>query len=219
MKLLLTSGGITNTSIATALQNLVEKPFKEVNVAFIPTAANVESGDKDWLILNYKELYDLGIHELDIVDFSAVTRDVWLPRLQHADILVFGGGNTFHLMYCAEKYGLKEELLKLLQTRVYVGISAGSMITTKNLALSQSRTLYSEEIGQLQQDDEGLGFVDFHIRPHLHSPWFPKVRSEVVKPLADQLQEPVYAIDDNTAIQVINGEITLVSEGKWQLFD
>ena len=49
MKLLLTSSGFTNSSISDALLDLTKKPFNELNLAFIPTAANVEKGDKEWL--------------------------------------------------------------------------------------------------------------------------------------------------------------------------
>lgn len=41
MKLLLTSAGITNDSIAKSLLDMVGKDVKDIKVAFIPTAANV----------------------------------------------------------------------------------------------------------------------------------------------------------------------------------
>jgi peptidase E len=50
MKLLLTSGGLTNKSIADALFELVGKRPEETSLVFIPTASNVEMGDKGWLI-------------------------------------------------------------------------------------------------------------------------------------------------------------------------
>ncbi len=50
MKLLLTSGGITNESIARVLFDLVGKTASEISIAFIPTAMNVGSGDKNWFI-------------------------------------------------------------------------------------------------------------------------------------------------------------------------
>lgn len=42
MKLLLTSGGLINNSIISALKDLTQKPFEELNLAFIPTASNKE---------------------------------------------------------------------------------------------------------------------------------------------------------------------------------
>lgn len=46
MRLLLTSAGITNRLIANALVSMVGKDARDIKVAFIPTAANVEEGDK-----------------------------------------------------------------------------------------------------------------------------------------------------------------------------
>ena len=42
MKLLLTSGGLENESIISALKDLAQKPLNKLNLAFIPTASNVE---------------------------------------------------------------------------------------------------------------------------------------------------------------------------------
>ncbi|NTU73100.1 hypothetical protein HGB07_02910 [Candidatus Roizmanbacteria bacterium] len=46
MKLLLTSGGIMNGSMIAALKELAQRPLSELYLAFIPTAANLEAGDK-----------------------------------------------------------------------------------------------------------------------------------------------------------------------------
>jgi len=102
MKILLTSGGLSNKSIVDALLELTERPFAELNLAFVPTAANVESGDKDWLIADLVTCTKLGFKSIDIVDISAIPKDVWLPRLQEADVFFFEGGNTYHLMEWVE---------------------------------------------------------------------------------------------------------------------
>lgn len=218
MKLLLTSAGITNNTIARALLKLNGKPFAETTMAFIPTAANVEEGDKDWLIDDLVHCKELGLSALDIVDISALPREIWEKRLQVADIIVVGGGNTYHLMYWMKKSGLADIMTELLKTKVYMGISAGSMVQTHNLALSQSAQLYSEYMGD-EDIQKGLGNVHFQIRPHLNSPWFPKIREEYLTERAKEINEPIYAIDDNTAIQVVDDNIEIVSEGKWLTFN
>ena len=214
MKLLLTSGGFTNKTIVNALQDLTSKPFKDLSLAFIPTASNVEEGDKGWLVDDMNNAKKLGFSSFDIVDLSALAREMWEKRLRAVDIIMVGGGNTFHLMYWMNKSGLSEILRDLLKTKVYVGISAGSMVMAPSLALSQSAKLYYEDIGT-DKMDEGLGFVNFQVRPHLNSEWFPKVRDEYLKELAKGIKDPIYAIDDDTAIQVDGGKIHVVSEGKW----
>ncbi len=218
MKLLLTSAGITNDSIKKALLKLNGKPFAESKLAFIPTAANIEEGDKDWFIDDIVHCKDLGLSAIDIVDISALTREIWEKRLRAADIIVVGGGNTYYLMYWIITSGLTEIIDELLETRVYMGISAGSMVQTQNLALSQSAKIYSEYIGH-EPVEHGLGNVPFHIRPHLNSPWFPLASEANISLRARELKEPVYAIDDNTAIQIVDGEVEIISEGTWLLLN
>ena len=130
--MLLTSAGIKNDSIAKALEELVGKTANGVRIAFIPTAANVEEGDKGWLIEDYRNLKKRE-YEVDIVDISALPREMWEPRLKQANVIMVGGGNTFHLMYWLRKVGLDKLLPELLKTRVYVGISAGSMVVSKSI--------------------------------------------------------------------------------------
>ncbi len=218
MKLLLTSAGFTNKTIIASLQELVARPFDTVNLTFIPTAANVEFGDKSWLIDNYNECMKLGFRQLDIVDISAIPKDMMLARLDQTDILMFGGGDTAHLMYWLEKSGLKEMLPGMLETKLYVGISAGSMVATKNLALADSQKLYSEEIGK-RAKISGLGFVEFHICPHFNSEFFPNVTTGNLQKIAKEFKEPIYAIDDNTAIEVIDEHVEVITEGEWKKFN
>lgn len=218
MKLLLTSAGLSNKSISKALLELAGKPFSQLKLVFIPTAANVEKGDKDWLIKDFINCKNLGFKSIDIVDISAIPRDMWLPRLEEADVLLVGGGNTFHLMNWVEKSGLKGFLSGLLNTRIFVGISAGSMIACRGLDLSMSERLYDDKPGEFKKD-EGLGYVDFLIRPHLNSPYFPDVNLKNLEEISKELPDTFYAIDDNTAIKVVDGEIAVISEGEWKKFN
>ena len=219
MKLLLTSGGITNQSMVNELLALVGKPAEELSIAFIPTAANVEEDDKSWLINDLVNFKNLKPKMLDIVDISAVSKDIWQPRLEAADVLVFGGGNTFHLMQHTRTSGLAELLPELLKTRVYVGISAGSMIAAPSLLPPGTQLLYyPDEVGEYHEE-KGLGFVDFYVRPHLNAPHFPKVRDENLQQLAKQVPETIYAIDDETAISVVDRKVKVITEGEYKIYN
>ena len=175
MKLLLTSGGITNPSISKALFELVGKRPQDTSLVFIPTASNLEMGDKDWLINDLINLKNQNFKYIDTADISAVPKNIWLPKFEAADVLFFEGGETSYLMEWINKSGLKEILPELLKTKVYVGLSAGSCVTGKDLCLKISQTLYDED---LDKTDEiaGLNYVDFYFLPHLNSEWFPKLR-------------------------------------------
>ncbi len=217
MKLLLTSGGLENKTMIDALRDLVGKDFKDANLVFIPTAANVEKGDKWWLIGDLAKCKELGFKEVDIVDIAAVSQDIWEPRLRNADVLMVGGGNTSYLMGQIKKSGLVKVLSDLLKSRVYVGISAGSMVVAPKLKEKEMQRLYEEPI--IDDDtNEGLGFVDFLVVPHMNSPYFPRA-SELIDEVAKDIEIPLYAIDDQTAVKVVDGDTEVVSEGKWKRFN
>ncbi len=218
MKLLLTSSGKTNKSIEKELLNLLGKPFSKANLTFIPTAANVDKGDKSWLVDDMNNFRKLDFALFDIIDISAVPKNIWLSSFKKADILVFGGGDVYHLLGWVKKSGLEKVLPELLKTKVYVGISAGSMVTAKNISLSTDGILYYEKTGGVK-NKKGLGLVDFELRPHLNSKWFPKVRLPYLEKLAKKIPYGFYAIDDNTAIKVVDGKTSIVSEGEWKKFN
>jgi dipeptidase E len=219
MKLLLTSSGITNPTIAKALLDLVGKPAEEISLAFIPTAMNPEGRDKSWFIRNLNEFKSQNFKMIDIVDISALPREVWQPRLEGADILFFSGGNTPHLMRWIEESGLKELLPELLKTRVWAGISAGSIVTAPTLELSNKDKMIFYEKNYGYKANKGLGLVDFHIRPHLNSPKFPNARKEVLEEVAKEIPQTIYAIDDQMALKVVDGVVEVVGEGEYLVFN
>jgi len=116
------------------------------------------------------------------------------------------------------KSGLNLLLPKLLKNRVYVGVSAGSMITGKSCNLSTAQLVYGENLDK-KKELRGLNFVDFYFLPHLNSPSFPHVRANFIKKLAQKQPETIYALDDNSALKIINKKIDVVSEGKWLIFN
>lgn len=218
MKLLLTSSGNTNKSIENAILDLLGKPFQKAKLVFIPTAANPEEGDKSWLVDDMNNFKKLNFSRFDVVDISAVPKSIWHPIFKKADIFVFGGGDTIYLRESIRKSGLEIILPELLKTKIYVGISAGSMVTAKNISLSTAGILYYEKYGKFK-NRKGVGLVDFELRPHLNSKWFPKVKLPYLKELAGKASYTLYAIDDDTAIKVVDDKASIVSEGEWKKFN
>ena len=209
MKIMLTSNGLVNDSLRNAFKKLVGKD--EIKIVFILTAANVvDDGDKGWLINDLNNCQKVGI--VDIVDISAISKDLWLPRLKKADAMVVGGGDTIYLMEQIKKSGFDKELEELLKTRIYVGISAGGMVTNKTIKLS-SELIFDEGIEG--KEYPGMGLVDFYVRPHLNSEYFPKMRNEFLKEIAPKFDGDLYALDDDSAVIIENGKVEIVSEGKW----
>jgi dipeptidase E len=228
MKLLLTSNGLSNSSIAKGFIELIGKNPQDSKVAFIPTAGMVEEGDKDWLINDLSRIKKLGFY-LDIVDLAQLRKNEWLKRLEDCDAIFVGGGNTFYLSYWMEKSGFFAELPKLLESKVYAGISAGSMIVTPSLRVT-SQVLSRD--GKLADEEYSSGFgppgrssskttelVPFLVRPHFNSRVFFENNHKFVEKVTKDLAIPIYVIDDQTAIKVIDDKVEMVSEGKWERFN
>lgn len=222
MKLLLTSAGITNESIKEALRDLVGKPYKDIKIAFIPTAAFAETGHNDWLIDDMYRVKQTGAC-VSVIDIAQLSKVELLSRLEDVDVIFVGGGNTFYLSYRMQKSGLMQALPELLKTRVYAGISAGSMVVGDSLRVTSQAVakgkLIDEEYDELGPEGKSSAktakLVKFVVRPHLNSRFFPKVSGVYVQEVAKELNVPIYAIDDQSAIKVRDGKIEVVSEGEW----
>ena len=219
MKFLLTSNGLSNPSIAKALFELVGKPAAETTIAFIPTAMNPGAGDKGWFIDDLANIKKQEVESIDIVDISALPRDVWQPRLEVADVLFFSGGNTVHLMYWIKESGLIELLPEFLKTKVWAGISAGSMVTNPSLALSsKDKMMYYEEVFGYKSE-EALGLVDLYVRPHFNSPHFPQANKATLTEIAKQIPTVIYGLDDMSALKIVDGKVEIVSEGEYLILN
>jgi dipeptidase E len=219
MKLLLTSAGISNISIRNALVDLLGKPIEESKAVFIPTAIYGITGGGEIIRKVIcgtlgDPFCDAGWKSLELLELTALPtlkKELWVARLQEADALLVGGGDCQYLCYWMQHSGLADMLPLLLQTKVYVGLSAGSMIMTRFGTTYGNHTLPADS-------DKSLGFVDFAIHPHLDYEGFPDNSLANLEKLASTLPMCSYLIDDNTAIKVIDGRIEVISEGRWKLF-
>ncbi len=219
MKLLLTSNGLSNKAIAQALLRLAGKPASATHVAFIPTSANAESGDKDWLINDLNNLRKQKFKSIDLVDISALPRTVWLPRLKKADVLFFGGGNTVHLIYWFRKSGLIKLLPNLLKTRVYAGISAGSIVAAPTIALSSDHNPPFKYEDPKFYSKKGLNLVNFYNRPHFNTPEFPKASAHYLIKRAKEIPGKIYALGDQSAVVVDGERVSIVGKGPFHVFN
>ncbi len=243
MKLLLTSAGISNTSIRNALVELLGKPIAEANALFVPTgvypfrygqrfAWNPISGEAALHMcqLGWKSM---GILELSVL--PSIDKSNWLPSLEEADALLVWGGDPLFISYWMQQSGLFKLLPSLIDKLVYVGVSAGSMVAASVFAetYSEDRScagspLTTEDISFSSPEGEtrrtlvtaeGIGLIDFAVIPHYENKNNIDTCSSNAEKWASKLSVPVYAIDDNTAIKVINGSVEVISEGKWKLFN
>jgi dipeptidase E len=219
MKLLLTSAGISNKSIYNALVGLMGKPISEASALLIPTAIyGVAGGHQIIRKVICGTLGDpfceLGWKSLGLLELSALPslkQEFWIDTVFNTDALLVGGGDCQYLTYWMKQSGLAELLPTLLEKIVYVGLSAGSMIMTSYGTTFGNHSLPAET-------DRSLGLLDFAIHPYLDHEWFPDNALANLEKLATTIPVPSYAIDDQTAIQVSDGNINIISEGNWKLF-
>jgi dipeptidase E len=218
MKALLTSAGISNPSIHNALISLLGKPVAECNALFVPTAiwginngGNIVRGVINGTLGD--PFCEMGWKSLGLLELTAlptIKQECWLPKLRETDVLLVGGGDCQYLTYWMQQSGLTDLLPSLLEKMVYVGLSAGSMITTRFGTTFGNHNLPPET-------PKSLGWFDFAIHPHLDYPTFPENSLANLEILSATLPMPSYLIDDQTAIKVVDGNVEVVSEGKWKL--
>jgi dipeptidase E len=241
VKLLLTSSGISNASILDALVELLGKPITESSALVIPTAILPFSSGPELaarLIRGEVQtpLTNLGWRSLGVLELTAlpsIDREVWVPTVQAADALLFWGGDPLYLAFWMKESGLTD-LLASLPTTVYVGTSAGAIAAASTFGetYTEPRTgsghaLTSEEMVFATPDGDvnrafvtaaGAGLIDFAVIPHLDSPGHPDASLANAQTWAARLPVPTYAIDDQTALKVVDGVVEVVSEGTWRLF-
>jgi dipeptidase E len=218
MKLLLTSAGIKNPSIQEALVDLLGKPIAESSALCIPTGMypfpGGGSGAYQFISGTAPSpMCELGWKSLSVLELTAlpsISREYWIAAVQEADALLVWGGDVLYLCRRMRESGLAD--LPALRETVYVGTSAGSIVTAPIFGET------TDNPATLFVIDKGLGLVDFALLPHVGHERFPENTLANVERLAARIGVPTYALDDQTAIKVVDGAVEVISEGHWELF-
>ena len=219
MKLLLTSAGIKNASIQDALVELLGKPIAESDALCIPTAlyGHPMAGPRQaWQCISGQErgtpTVGLGWKSMGVLELTALPSldaERWVPLVRETDVLLVEGGDAAYLCHWMRASGLTDLLPSLPET-VWVGVSAGSMVLTPRIG--EDFVNWHSPAG-----DRTLGVVDFSIFPHLDNPDLPWNTMAAAEEWAAGLSGSAYAVDDETAIKVVDGTVEVVSEGNWKL--
>ncbi|MCW2795571.1 Type 1 glutamine amidotransferase-like domain-containing protein [Nocardioides sp.] len=220
MKLLLTDSGVKNPSIQNALVDLLGKPIAESSALCIPTAMyghpNVGPGERAWQFISGTSdnpMVNLGWKSVGVLELTAlpsIDKDLWVPLVRETDALLVAGGDVLYLCHWMRESGLADLLPTLTET-VWVGLSSGSMVMTPRVG---------DDFVQWRPPgggDETLGLVDFSICPHVNGEGRPGNTMAEAEEWAAGIEGPAYAIDEQTAIQVVDGTVEFISEGKWTL--
>jgi dipeptidase E len=242
MRALLTSSGIKNRSIHDALVGLLGKPIAESSALVIPTALYPFPGGPGmaWRAICGKgpsPLCELGWNSLGVLELTAlpsIDDSAWVPTVRDADALLACGGDPLFLASWMRRSGLTGLLPTLRSEAVYVGVSAGSIAAASTFVetyrepprgtdgpLKSENIVFATSEGDIDRvlvTGQGAGLVDFAVIPHLDHPDHPDASWTNAKRWAARIPAPTYAIDDETAISVVDGAAQVVSEGRWELF-
>lgn len=224
MRFLLTSAGIKNATMHDALVDLLGKPIAECGALCIPTAIYPFPGGPAMAYrflsgATASPMVELGWKSLGVLELTAlpsIQKEVWMATVREADALLVYGGDVWYLTRWMRESGLAD-LLPSLRDTVYVGVSAGSMVTAP---------IFGETYGDPDRPfviDKGLGLVDFALLPHVDHENHPESTMAKVERMAAEVPVPTYAIDDQTAIKVVTGAdgagtVGVISEGHWKRF-
>jgi dipeptidase E len=223
VKFLLCSSGISNPSIQAALLELLGKPIAESSALCIPTGVQPFPGGPEHVYrfisgATRSPMCGLGWKSLGVLELTAlpsVKPEDWIPAVEEADALLVWGGSPLYLCHWMRASGLADLLPSLRPETVYVGTSGGAMVATPDFG----GTTYDES-EPLTGSDEALGLVEFSVFPHLdREDGLPQTPLDEIEAWAAGLTVPAYVIDDQTAITVVEGNVEVVTEGRWLLID
>jgi len=220
MQLLLTSAGITTERLHGALRSMLRAPIDECRALCIPTAgyANRGGAQRAWNFISGNEpetpMCELGWAEVGVLELTAlpsIDPEVWEPMVAETDVILVNGGDPLYLVHWMLRSGFAP-LISELERPVYVGLSAGSMALTPRVG--------DDFVGWQPPGggDAGLSLVDFSIFPHLDHEQLPENTMADAERWAEALGTPAYALDDRSGLQIVDGEVTVISEGHWRQF-
>lgn len=202
-KLFLSSMSVNGPEQTRAFLEWAGKDPQDIRMALIENAADVEDGDKQWVIDQRAALARVA-GKLTIVDLTAYTENNQGLRdlLAAQDVIWLGGGNTYYLRWLlaeTEADGMIKDLTAAGMR--YGGGSAGAIIAGPTISGFEP---VDDPNGAPQVILGGLHLTDIVILPHAESKDFGSGMIEVTENVARAGFE-TRALTDSQAL-VIDGD-------------
>lgn len=177
--------------------------LKGKRIAYIPTAANGGYPYDDWRANSstWNYINTVGAEVTPVVLEEYQNSSV-IEQLKNKDIIWFAGGMCGYLMYWVRRCEIDTNINDILKDSVYVGSSAGSMVTYKDLTLAD---WYIGESEPGASSIPGFGLVDFEIYPHYEDHLYDQIKSLYKG-------KKIYLLKDGEEIIVENGNVNVVGE-------
>ena len=177
----------------------------EKKVVFIPTAGNVEEY-KEHLAKAQIKFAELGF-AVEVLDVATASEAAAKEKIEQTKYLYIAGGNTFYLLQELKRKNLLELIVKRVsEEMIYIGESAGGMITAPNVEYVQP--MDPKELAPELASYEALNLVDFYLLPHEGEFPFAEAVEEISKTYGDKYN--LLAINNKQAIIVKGKEVKKV---------
>lgn len=223
MRMLLTSNGVQDGPVRDALLDLLGKPVSASRTVVVLDAILPFPGDKTRLLQHLEQYRAMGWAECDLLTLFSGPASLVESRLRSADVIYGYGGTNHWLAHAWRQSGLAPVLRELLDEKVYVGVSAGSMIFSRAHAAAVDALDDQEEVDMLRLDTVGpaLPLFDWFLTAHLGAPYLSHTTDEWAQRTAARLGSPLWCIDDGSALLVRDPAVEpeVVSDGHWLRFD
>lgn len=172
------------------------------SVAYIPTAANGE-GYESWKTGgSWTEIQKIGM-DISLVQLEDFRNESAVEVLKGKDIIWVAGGECGYLMYWIRRCQIDKHIQSLLSDKtVYVGSSAGSMITAPTLQITE---WFGNDIEPGASVIPGLGLVDFDFYPHFEDDQMDYIKTH-------NRSKKLYVLKDGEALIVEDNKITVFGE-------
>ena len=220
VEILLTSNGITNTTIHDALVDLLGKPIAESSALYIPTGVQPFPGGPSHVYGFLTgtvggPMCALGWKSLGVLELTALPsiKRQHGSRLSRKSMRCWSGEEPVVSVLLDEAIRARRPLAVAAargRVRGYERRSDGGDSRLGGETYDDSEPLTGS--------DEALGLVELSVFPHLEREDMPDTSLANIERWAVRLSVPAYAIDDQTAIRVVDGNVEVVSEGHWKLF-
>ena len=217
MKLILTSNLITSPLFVNKIIEFIGKSSQDIKIAIINEAYAVENGPHNWLLENFhvikKYFKDSSIEFVNLLALDIKTVEA---RLERVDVIICLGGNTEYLQTVFEKTGFDKLLRKLINTKIFVGVSAGSCIVGKLPSIETLSAIY--EVTDLFGIKDYLSYFNFSILPHTGKKYF-NDKFQVCLNESKKQSYPVYSLSDTSALIIEDDKEYMIGEDCYKLLN
>lgn len=222
MRMLLTSNGIANDLIRDALVDLLGKPLADSRIVVVIDAILGFPGDSSTLVEHLEHLRSLGWAEFDVASLFAGPPSLVESRLRAADVILGYGGSNLWAAHAWRATDLARVLADLLEQKVYVGWSAGSMIFARRLDRWPADFDDQDELDMfgLEAAAPAVPLFDWFFAGHLGADWMPANAEDRFARGAGLSGQEVWFVDDDSALVVRDpvAEPVIISSGHWRRF-